>query len=213
MKLCVFGATGQTGKPFIKNALESKYKLNALVRDQNKLDNQLFDSVKVVQGDILNSDKVEEVIKGCDAVISLIGHTKDSDARMQTKGIENIIQAMKKHKVDRLISLTGAGVSSEGDQPKFIDKAVKFAMGLFAKDILQDGIEHAELIKKTNINWTIVRAPMLNNDDPKGEYVIGKVGDSKLDIKISRNDLARAILDMIDDKSTYGQMPVVAWGK
>ncbi len=74
-----------------------------------------------------------------------------------------------------------------------------------------DGINHAELIKRSDTNWTIMRAPMLNEDPPKEKIEVGYVGTIK-GFKLTREDLAIFIRDVIPHKKYFHKMPFLTNG-
>src|SRR6266498_846522 len=75
--IAVFGASGNTGKLFTEMALKDGYAVKALVRTPAKLGLQ-HPNLQIIQGDLTDSAKVEETIRGTDAVISLIGAASGS---------------------------------------------------------------------------------------------------------------------------------------
>src|SRR5436853_97757 len=101
MKLAIFGATGRTGFPLVKQALEAGYEVVALIRTPTKMPLQ-HDRLMLVQGDAMNPVDVEKVVQGTDAVISVLGHSKDSPKDLQTVATPNIVAAMQKYGVKRL---------------------------------------------------------------------------------------------------------------
>ena len=88
MKLAIFGATGQTGLPLVKQALsDSDFSVKAMVRNVEKLRNQIKDikdengkelsdnerlTIVEVKED-LNTDEFVEHLQDVDAVISTLG--------------------------------------------------------------------------------------------------------------------------------------------
>lgn len=213
--IAVFGSSGRTGKLFIKQALLN-HRIKALVRSSAKL-KMNDENLEIFEGDVLKPEDVENVIAGSQAVVNLIGHVDGSPENLQTKATENIITAMKKLGVKRLISLTGGGVRDEqNDAPKFMDKTIVFVMKYLAgketKYALLDGINHAALIKTTDLDWTIVRGPMLTNDEPKGNYEVGYVGKVS-GFKLTRADLASFILDALEKNKYIRKMPFLVNSK
>lgn len=209
MQITVFGATGRTGVEVVKQALDRNHEVTTLVRNPEKL-GELREKVTVFQGDIANQNVVAEAVMGADAVVSVIGQTKHSQPDFQTRAIETIIKAMKQAGTTRLISLTGAGVRAAGDNPKFTDKAFVAVMRVVAGKVLTDGVNHAELIKNSGLEWTIVRGPVLTNKPARGNYAAGMVGDSNLKISIARADMAAFIIDIAEKGGYIARMPLVA---
>lgn len=207
--IALFGGTGQTGKKFLEGALAAGYDVKALVRDPKKL-NLSNAKLTVVQGDVLNVEDVNQTVADTDIVVSLFGHVKGSPEWLQTNGTRNIVAAMKSNNVNRIISLSGGGLPfPEKDKPKFADKLIRGIMKLAVPKVLNDAIKHHEVLEKSGLKWTIVRAPRLTNDPKKGEYRIGWVGVNA-STKISRGDLADFILTQVEDEQFTYQMPFVS---
>ncbi len=213
--IAVFGATGRTGIPFIKLALERGHTIRALVRNPAKMTIQ-HPRLHLVQGDALVMVDVETVLAGADGVVSLLGQDKASQPDLQTRATKLILDTMKRMNITRLISLTGGGVrDAENDKPGFMDNMIVFIMknvaGSGARNALLDGISHADLIRASGTDWTIVRGPMLTDDPAKGTYQVGHVGTVK-GIKLTRTDLAAFILTEWEQPAWQKQLPFVTNG-
>lgn len=144
-------------------------------------------------------------------VISLFGHVKGSPERLQTKGTENIVEAMKKNGIQRVISLSGGGLPyPEKDKPKLADNLIRALMKIFVPKILDDAIEHHRVLAKSGLEWVIIRAPRFTNQPAQSKYRVGWVGINA-STKIGRADLASFILKIVEDKSYDKQMPFVSY--
>lgn len=209
MKVAVFGATGRTGRPLVREALERGHAVAALARDPGKLD-RTDGRLTVVRGDVLDPLAVERVVAGRDAVISVLGHTKSGAKDVQTRGTENIVWAMKRHGVRRLISLTGAGVRAEGDEPKIVDRIFALLLRTLQRDVLEDAVNHVEVMRESGLEWVVVRGPRLTQGDKKGHYRVGVVGKNS-GTQISRADLADFMLDQLTSDTHLKRMPVVSY--
>ena len=208
-KIALFGATGQTGQPFLQKALEAGYSVKALVRSPEKLASQ-SDRLEVIQGDVLSPADVEKTIAGTDLVVSLIGHVDGSPEWLQTDATRHMVAAMKKHGVERIISLSGGGVPfPEKDQPKFADKAFRFIMGIFFSKVLNAAVKHVEVLKDSGLDWVVVRGPRLTNDPATGKYRVGWVGVNS-GLKLTRADLADFLVKQLEDETFNQQMPMVS---
>lgn len=209
-KIALFGATGQTGQLFLKGALQHGYALKALARTPEKI-KTVHPALEVIKGDVLNAREVEAVVQGCDLVVSLFGHVKDSPARLQTEGTKNIVAAMKKQGLEKIISLSGGGLPfPEKDQPKLADKAIRLIMRIAVPKILEDAIAHHQVLRESGLKWVIVRGPRLTNEAARGEYRVGWVGVNA-STKIGRADLVDFIIKQLKDQSFHFQMPFVSY--
>lgn len=209
-KIALLGATGGTGNEFLKQALEAGYPIKVLVRTPEKLE-QDSPQLEVIQGDVLNQEDVDELVQGADLVVSLFGHVKGSPDWLQTEGTKNIVEAMEKYDVPRIISLSGGGLPfPEKDEPGFIDYLIRFIMRIFAAQILKDAKKHAEVLRNSDIDWVIVRGPRLTYGEKRGDYRVGWVGVNS-GTQISRADLADFILKQVEEDMFDGQMPFVSY--
>lgn len=206
-KIAVFGATGQTGQEVLKKALKHGYHINALARNPQKSPVK-DDRIKWVKGDILNLGDVLETVSGAEGVLSVFGHVKGSPARLQTIGTQHILAAMDQHNLSRLISLSGGGLPYHKDKPRFADHMIRGLMKLITPKMLNDAIEHAEVLEASETQWTIVRGPRLVNQEEKGSYKVTWVGIDA-GTSVTRADLADFILQDLESKSYVRQMPFV----
>ncbi len=208
MKLAVFGATGRTGKPLVAAALERGHEVRALARDPAKLDVSQ-ENLLVIHGDALNAADVAETVAGCDAVLSVLGQTKGSPKDLQTTATRHIVAAMKTHGVTRVISLTGAGVRDPNDAPKFIDRVFGLLLATVARSVIRDADAHAEVLRQSGLEWTLVRGPRLTEGPRTGSYKVGYVGKDS-GTQASRADVADFMLSQLDDDTWVRKAPMVS---
>jgi putative NADH-flavin reductase len=209
-KIALFGGSGQTGQQFLNLALSKGYQVKALVRNPDAFTIK-HHNLEIIKGDVLNNKDVDLTVSGCSIVVSLFGHVKDSPEWLQTNGTKNIIAAMKRERIVKIISLSGGGLPfPQQDKPKFADKLIRFIMSVAVPKVLNDAIAHHKVLEESNLKWIIVRGPRLTNDAPKGTYRVGWVGVNA-STKIARADLADFLVKQITDESFIGQMPFVSY--
>ncbi len=207
--IALFGATGQTGSQFLKLALNKGFAVRALVRNASKI-NITHPDLSIMVGDVLDQTTVNQTVQNADLVVSLFGHVKGSPEWLQTNGTKNIIAAMKASGVQRIISLSGGGLPFPSkDQPKFPDKLIRFIMKIAVPKILNDAIQHHQVLKESGLNWVIVRGPRLTNQPATNNFRIGWVGVNA-STSIGRADLAHFILQLVTDTKYDKQMPFVS---
>jgi putative NADH-flavin reductase len=206
--LALFGITGRTGLPLAEMLLQAGYQLKALARNPDKLTLK-HPNLTVLRGNVLQYEDVRRTVEGTDAVISVIGPTKDSPPLMQTEGTRNIVKAMEGSGIRRIISMTGGGVPAPPDQPKTPDKLIRFIMKLVAKNVLEDGTNHAEVLKSSRLDWTVVRGPRLTNGPLTNQYRVGWVGVNA-STSASRRDIAHFITKELEEGKYIHQMPFIS---
>ena len=208
-EIAIFGGTGRTGKIFLEKALQAGYRVKVLARTPEKLGLD-HTNLTVVKGDVLNAENVKKTLEGTSMVFSLFGHVKGSPAHLQTEGTRLIVSAMRDNQQKRIISLSGGGLPfPEKDEPKFADKMIRTIMKIFVPKVLNDAIDHAEVLKNSDLKWTIVRGPRLTDDPEQGQYREGWVGVNA-STKISRADLASFLLTLIEDEKYVREMPFIS---
>lgn len=205
-KLIIFGASGRTGQELVKQALAKNYQVLALVHSHNPFQTLNNPNLKVANFsgktnyfEFINSGKAD--------VISVIGHSKLNDRDSQSQTIQKIIQAMDQAKLKRLISLTGNGVRQPNDKISLIDWLMNTAIRIIDPKRIQDGINHAKIIKNSQTDWTILRVLKLTNSQNNSIVKLGLHGPAK--IFVSRAQVARAILELVDQNSFIQQMPII----
>ena len=206
MRIAIFGATGRTGIPLCRQALERGHDVTAHVRSPEKL---LFseERVTIVEGDVYTGDGVPEAIHNADAVVSVLGQTEASSEDLLTVAGEHIVGAMSESGVSRFVTLVGAGVRVEGERVSLGGKIMGGLLKLLARSVLEDAKRHVETVQKTDLAWTVVRVPRLGEGDPSGEY---RAGDIDLGFEaVDRADVATFILDCLEDEEYVRKMPKV----
>ncbi len=209
MKIVVFGASRGVGLKVVEQALEAGHVVTAFVRSPEKFAMK-HPNLTVYQGDAMEAAAVGGAIEGHQAVISTLGPTRPSVPHMLEISAKNIVAAMKRHGVHRLISTTGAGVRQPEDEPKLIDRFFGFLLNLLAKDVALDSAENVKVIQASDVEWTIVRFPRLVDGEHTRKYRVGFVGKDS-GFQISRADGADFILKELTEKKWLRKLPVVSY--
>ena len=204
-KVCVFGATGKTGQRVLEELIKRNYEINAFVRNPRKINNP---EINVYTGNLYSLFDVQKSVEGCSAVISALGHTKNSDPEMQTKAISNIINSMQKFGIKKIISLTGTGVRQKGDKVSFLDMFANLLIEKIDPARIKDGIKHAEKLKFSNLDWVIIRVLKLTNRGEETFYRLKNEGPAEL--LTSRKKVSKIIVDLLETDRFDRQMPIVS---
>ncbi len=208
MKLTIFGSTGGTGRHLVQKALARGHIVVAFARNPSKLDLQHSDLTRM-QGDARDAEAVALAIRDADAVINAIGPTPGAPADLMETAAENIVAGMRKHGVRRLIWSTGAGVGAPEDKPTFMHKAISFLLKLLSKDVLENSLRGAEIVRNSDLNWTIARAPMLTDGGRGNGYHASFVGP-EMGRTLSRENFAEFMLDLAEGDDWVGQIPAAS---
>lgn len=210
MKLTIFGGTGLTGLLTIKKALIEGHFVTAYARKPEKITFQ-DDNLVIVKGELTEYDKIENVISTSDAVISLLGPTGKAIDTPIANGYRNIIKAMKQHDKMRLITAVSSSYSDPKDKFQFMVSFGVVILKMMVPSILKDIVTTGNMIRNSQLDWTMIRIPMLKNIPAKRNIHIGYAGDGKFSFfKLSREDLAELLVQQLRDHTYLHQAPAVS---
>ena len=207
MKVLIIGATGATGKILMREALAMGHEVTALARNPSAVapeDHHL----RVLQGNALEVSSVEAAVAGQDAVLSALGTSSTRPTTLFSESTHNVIGAMDKHGVRRLVCITGVGVGdSKGHVGFLYDRIIR---PFVVKNIYDDKERQEEAIKQSNLDWVIVRPARLTDEPAKGEYSV-YLGGSYTAKTISRADVAAFMLAQLTDDTYVRKTPVISY--
>jgi putative NADH-flavin reductase len=217
MKIALIGATGFVGSAILKEALNRGQQVTAILRHPEKL--SIKDkNLKVIPGDVMDTEKLSELIKGNDAVVSAYnpGWSNPDIYNEFLKGSLSIQAAVKKSGIKRLITLGGAGSSYIAPNLQLIDTpefpAEWKAGALAARDYLNI------LRKEDQLDWAFVTPAIEMHPGTsgirKGVYRTGlenPVFDENKKSIISVEDVAVAVVDELEKPKHVRQRFTVAY--
>lgn len=206
MKITIFGATGSTGKNVVEQALAQGNEVNAFVRNPKKMDIK-NDKLTVTQGDVTNAQEVEKAVAAVDGVLVTLGASPDMQADIvMEEGTRNIIDAMKKHGVKRIIVQSSYPMSGSREGVAFLKE---MGMGdeqiAMVQPVLDDKTKQEDAIRDSGLEYTIVRPLMLNDELKTGKYRVGETLDIKVGDVISRADVADFMLKDLTENKFVGK--------
>ena len=119
-----------------------------------------------------------------------------------------LLAAMQRRQVRRLIAVTGFGA---GDSREAIGCLQRIPFCLFLGRAYDDKDVQERLIKKSGLDWTIVRPGILTNSSRTGRYRVLVEPSQWRNGIISRADVADFIVGSMDDDDRIHQAPVLIW--
>jgi putative NADH-flavin reductase len=217
MKIALIGATGFVGSAILKEALNRGQQVTAVLRHPEKL--SIKDkNLKVIAGDVMDTEKLSELMKGNDAVVSAYnpGWSNPDIYNEFLKGSLSIQAAVKRSGIKRLITLGGAGSSYIAPNLQLIDTpefpAEWKAGALAARDYLNI------LRKEDQLDWAFVTPAIEMHPGTsgvrKGVYRTGlenPVFDENKKSIISVEDVAVAVVDELEKPKHIRQRFTVAY--
>ena len=210
MRLLIVGATGGTGRQLVRQALERGDEVTALARTPSRLDVE-HERLTVVRGDVMDPTSVESAVRGQEAVLCALGHKRwFFPTRILSEGTRNLIRAMEKESVRRLVCETSLGI---GDTWGRMGLYYTLFVGNFILPFyFFDKVRQERVIRQSSLDWVIVRPGALTNGPKRGVYRHGpRVGNWVWTVRISRADVADFMLNQVTSDAYVRQSPGVSW--
>jgi putative NADH-flavin reductase len=153
--------------------------------------------VVMLEGDVQTPDHAGQVIEGTIAVLVALGQRPPYSDVFCEGATVAILEAMRRHGVQRIIAVTGAlvGVVDQGQS-----RMVQHLARLFAERqpaAAADRASQERVLMESDREWTIVKPPRLN-EAPMRRTKSGTRMKIGMLSRISRADLAMFMLDQID---------------
>lgn len=201
MKIAIIGATGGTGRHFLELAVERGHEVTALARNPDKLADAPA-AVKRVRADARDPESLAQALAApFDAVVTIVGASGLREARRVTDlysvATRNLIAAMKRRGLNRLIAVSSAGVEPQPNDGWFYVHVLK---RFFLEPMYVDMRRMEALIRESDLRWTIVRPPYLIKGAPTGDYRFKKDENFADDKALRRGDLAHFLLRAIEER-------------
>jgi putative NADH-flavin reductase len=212
MKVIIFGATGFSGQAILAEAIKQGHEVTVLVRDSSKVKIN-HNNLRIVEGNVLDSQKVAFVIQNQEAVIQCLGVGGKGDGKPTTfisDATKIIVDEMQKQNIKRLIALSNIGAgNSIAFQPWFFTKIILTYFMKWLKVIIDDKNRMEPIIMNSNLNWTIVRCPNIVDKPTKGKYNATLDGKG-LKLSITLDDLSKFMVGQLKETTFNKQAPCVS---
>lgn len=194
-KILIVGAYGQTARIVTEELLKnSTIELKLFLRNSQRL-SQYQDNprVEVIDGDTLKTAELVQAMKDVDLVYSNVGGVNLAD---QTA---SLIKAMDQAKQKRLIFISSLGAYHEvlGKFGEWNESAIA--------DFLPGFRKSAQLIEKSDLDYTMIRPAWMTNKD-EVDYETTQKTDAFKGTEVSRKSIADFVIKLINDpKSRIGE--------
>lgn len=198
MKLLVLGATGGTGLEIVRRGIQAGHAVTAFVRSPEKLQS-VDHQISIREGNLLNSEELEEVIRGHDAVLSAFGPrlpVSTADAHLLERFGAALTTAMLRAKVRRVVVESVAFLFRDSILPPV------YLLGhLLFPGIVADSSAMERLFRESELDWTIVRPPELIDKPYSGRYRVRDGHLPRFGFRVSRADVADFMVTAAGDPS------------
>ncbi len=221
MKLTVFAATGGIGRQVLDQAVAAGHDVTAVVRNPKKLSRE----VRVVTADLAAPDPaaLESAVKGAGAVLSGLGPRSASEAGIAWQGTRAIVQAMKATEVRRIVVVSAAPIGTVPSPGRPKPPKHDPGDGFFMRNLFSPLIKAAlrkhyadlalmeDILRDSGLDWTVVRPPRLTDAPVTGTCRTALGQNLRGGLFVSRADVARLMLRVLEQPKTLGQAIGIAY--
>lgn len=181
--ILVAGANGTIGKKIV-NLLKASQYFNpvAMVRKKEQLAQFKNNGVDTVLGDL--EQDLSHTVKGIDKIIFAAGSGGKKVLAVDQEGAKSLIDVAKKVDVKKFVMLSSMGA----DNPEAVDNL---------EDYLKAKQNADEYLRKSNLNYMIVRPGSLTNDKGTGKISLKKSFNKSG--SITRDDVAQTLVHVLHD--------------
>lgn len=207
-RILIIGASSGIGLETARLALTKGFAVRALARSADKM--SLSDpSLEKFSADATNRESLVRAVVGVDVVIQTLGVRVNElfgPVRLFSDSTKTLIPVMQTAGVKRLICVTGFGA---GDSDRAISCIERLPFNFFLGRAYQDKSRQEDLIRHSDLDWTIARPGILTGGSRSGRYKVISDRSKWRNGFISRADVADFLVNQINDTSYIGQAPVL----
>lgn len=187
----ILGANGQIAKLVRQRLLvETDVHLTLYLRHASRLGKIDPRRESVIEADVNDYQALYQALAGQDVVYANLGGRFEPMAA-------NIVRAMNNADVKRLIYVTGLGLYHEvpGEFGRWVEESI-------GSEVMDDTRRAAKLIEDSGLDYTIIRAAYMTNDN-QVDYELTTKGTPFKGTTVSRASIADLIVKTIVDPSNY----------
>ena len=208
MRVLIIGASKGIGLETTRQALDAGHDVRALARSATAIAVS-NPSLEKMRGDALKTEDVEAALVGVDVVIQTLGVGFGDLFRpvhLFSDATRVMIAAMRSQVVKRLICVTGFGA---GDSRASISCLQRLPFQIVFGRAYDDKSLQEQLIKESELDWTIARPGVLTNGPRTGRNRILSEASQWRNGIISRADVAEFLVRQIGDQTYIRKTPVL----
>lgn len=211
MRIVVFGANGQTGRLLTRCVLDAGHQAVAVTRRPAEFP-FAHPRLEVARTDVRDAAATARAVEGADAVLSTLGVPFSMrPVDIYSTGVRNITAAMRQSGVRRLVVVSSTGAhhySGRVDPPlalRIVEPVITRTIG---KSTYDDQRRMEDIVRDTDLDWTIVRPSGLFDLPTTTKYIAGEV--EPVGGFTARIDLADYLVALASDADATGKTVTVS---
>ena len=175
----IIGASGSLAGYVIEELQkQNDVHLKLFLRNKNRLEKHSLSNAIIIEGDVMNFDKLKDAIKGQDIVYVNLAGNLEAMAK-------NIVKAMQETGVKRIIAISSIGIYETPLRP-----------------VLQPYRKLADVIEASGLDYTILRPDWFTNGN-EVKYDTTRKGEPEKGTAISRKSIAAFIGTIVENPDQW----------
>jgi len=207
MKLIVFGANGGIGRHVVEQGLAAGHQATAVARRPESITSQ-HANLTIKPGDVLDPASIAPLLAGQEAVVSALGVHSRAPTVVYSQGVANILQAMQAAGVRRMLCISATGLDPGQWLQHYIAKPLLWTI---LREMYTDLTRMEDIVKRSPVDWTIIRPPQLTDKPRTGRYQIACNEHLPAAWSLSRADVADYIVRHLTDAGSYQSWVEIAY--
>lgn len=216
MTILLLGASGRTGKWLLLHALLKGHHVRALVRNRGlvKASSPLL---TIFEGQPTDPAALSEAARGCDVCISALNISRRSDfpwsalrtpPQLLSDTMRQLVRVAQTHPLQRILIVSAWGVAeTKKNLPAW------FRWLIHNSNIgaaYRDHERQEQVLVQSGIRWTSIRPTGLVNSRKEKPVTVSIDNQPRPSLTISRNNLARFIIEELGQQSYINKALVVS---
>lgn len=207
MEIAVIGATGALGREVVREALARGHGVSALARESSR--GRVDSGATVVEGDARQRQSLRKLVRGTDAVVSVLGPVVGSEVDLCSRYTRALLEVMAEEGVERLVYITGAMIGHPPERSGLVYRLIPRLFSASTRAGVEDRRLAERLVMASDRRWSIVRPPRLVDGPALGGVESGETIRIGSLARIRRADLARFLVDAVVDRALEGRAVAV----
>jgi len=196
---------------FTRAALAAGHTVTAVARDPSRVP-ITHQRLRTVRGDVLDRPSLTGSLDSADAVVSALGASSGRQpTTVYSAGVANILDLMSSAGLQRFVGISALPVTPR-EQVDALHRLVVFPLLYrFFGGSYADMARMEQLLQHSAADWTVMRPPRLTNGPATGRYRTAPNEQLPRAGKISKADLAGAMLHTLNDPHAIKATVAIAY--
>lgn len=206
MRVLVIGATGGTGRHLVRRLLERGDSVRALARKPADI-TERHERLEVAQGDARDAASIDRAVQGVDVVVVAFGPRSLKKDDVQETLARNLVLALRKHGVKRLVNLSAWGAGDSAAKAGLLFAVIRNTV---LRQVYADKERGEAILLDPSLDYVNVRPGRLL-DSPARGGVKASLEGTGIKKELTRDDLAAFMVEQLHSDTWLKKSPLVGY--